>query len=101
MASPVALAKELRDSGHRGEELGLRPDEVAFCDAIRQNEPAVVELGDDTRKAIAQKLVVAVRESATIDWDVKETVRAAMRARIRRLWPSTATRPTARSRPSA
>ena len=36
-------------------------------------------------KTIAQKLVVAVRESATIDWDVKETVRAAMRAKVRRL----------------
>ena len=85
IAELVRLAKELRDYGHRGEELGLRPDEVAFYDAIRQNEPAVLELGDETLKAIAQKLVVAVRESATIDWDVKETVRASMRARIRRL----------------
>ncbi len=85
IAELVRLARELRDSGHRGEELGLRPDEVAFYDAIRQNEPAVLELGDETLKAISQKLVVAVRESATIDWDVKETVRASMRARIRRL----------------
>ena len=58
---------------------------MAFYDAIRQNEPAVLELGDEILKTIAQKLVVAARESATIDWDVKETVRAAMRAKVRRL----------------
>ncbi len=85
IAELVRLAKELRDAGSRAEDLGLRNDEIAFYDAIRQNEPAVLELGDDILKAIARKLVVAVRESATIDWDVKETVRAAMRAKVRRL----------------
>jgi len=85
IAELVRLAKDLRDAAHRGEELGLRPAEVAFYDAIRQNEAAVLELGDETLKAIAQKLVAAVREVATIDWDVKETVRATMRAKVRRL----------------
>lgn len=85
IAELVALAKELRESEHRGEALGLRQDEVAFYDAIRQNDSAVLQLGDETLKTIAQQLVVAVRESATIDWDVKETVRAAMRAKVRRL----------------
>ncbi len=81
----MALARSLRQSEQRGVALGLRRDEVAFYDAIRQNEAAVLELGDETLKAIAQQLVTAVRESATIDWDVKETVRAAMRAKVRRL----------------
>lgn len=85
IAELVALAKELRESEHRGEALGLRQDEVAFYDAIRQNDSAVLQLGDETLKTIAQQLAVAVRESATIDWDVKETVRAAMRAKVRRL----------------
>lgn len=85
IAELVALAKQLRESGHRGVALGLEPDEVAFYDAIRQNDTAVLELGDETLKTIAQQLVTAVRESATIDWDVKETVRAAMRAKVRRL----------------
>ncbi len=85
IAELVALARSLRQSEQRGVALGLRRDEVAFYDAIRQNEAAVLELGDETLKAIAQQLVTAVRESATIDWDVKETVRAAMRAKVRRL----------------
>jgi len=56
-----------------------------FYDAIHENESAVLELGDETLKAIARELVVAVRESAAIDWNLKETVRAAMRAKVRRL----------------
>jgi type I restriction enzyme R subunit len=85
IAELVTLAKAMRDAADRGESLGLRDDELAFYDAIHENESAVLELGDDTLKAIARELVVAVRESATIDWNLKETVRAAIRAKIRRL----------------
>jgi type I restriction enzyme R subunit len=85
IAELVTLAKTMRDAADRGESLGLRDDELAFYDAIHENESAVLELGDETLKAIARELVVAVRESAAIDWNLKETVRAAMRAKVRRL----------------
>jgi len=85
IAELVELAKAMRDAADRGESLGLRDDELAFYDAIHENESAVLELGDETLKAIARELVVAVRESAAIDWNLKETVRAAMRAKVRRL----------------
>jgi type I restriction enzyme R subunit len=81
----VKLAKELRDAGQRGVELGLDEKELAFYDAVCQNEPAVLELGDDVLKAIAQELVRAVRDSTSIDWNLKESVRAALRAKVRRL----------------
>ena len=85
IAQLVELAKQMRDAHHRGQELGLADDEVAFYDAIVQNDAAVLELGDDTLKRIARELVRAVRESATIDWNLKDSVRAAMRAKIKRL----------------
>jgi type I restriction enzyme R subunit len=85
IAELVELAKTMRDAANRGESLGLREDELAFYDAIHENESAVLELGDEVLKTIARELVVAVRESATIDWNLKETVRAAIRAKIRRL----------------
>jgi type I restriction enzyme R subunit len=75
----------MRDDQRRHEELGLREDEVAFYDAIAQNDAAVLELGDETLKAIAHDLVRTVRESATIDWNLKDSVRAAMRSKVRRL----------------
>jgi type I restriction enzyme R subunit len=85
IAELVELAKHMRDAHQRGERLGLANDEVAFYDAIVQNDAAVLQMGDDTLKKIARELVQAVRESATIDWNLKENVRAAMRAKIKRL----------------
>jgi type I restriction enzyme R subunit len=72
IAELVELAKAMRDAADRGESLGLSDDELAFYDAIHENESAVLELGDDLLKPIARELVVAVQESATIDWNLKE-----------------------------
>ena len=85
IAALVDLAKELRAAQSRAEDLGLDEGELAFYDAVCQNDAAVLELGDDTLKAIAQALVKAVRESATIDWNLKESVRAGLRAKVKRL----------------
>ena len=85
IAELVELAKAMRDAHLRGEALGLKDDEVAFYDAIVQNDAAVLEMGDDTLKEIARQLVKAVRESATIDWNLKDSVRAGMRAKVKRL----------------
>jgi type I restriction enzyme R subunit len=85
IAELVQLAKELREQQQRGSLLGLKDDEVAFYDAILTNDSAVLQLGDETLKKIARELVVAVRESATIDWSLKESVRASMRSKVRRL----------------
>jgi type I restriction enzyme R subunit len=85
VAELVELAKRLKAEHDRGVALGLREDELAFYDAVRQNDSAVMELGDETLKKIARDLVVSVRKNATIDWNVKEQVQATMRAAIKRL----------------
>jgi len=85
IAQLVELAKQMRDAHLRGESLGLKEDELAFYDAIVQNDSAVLQMGDETLKKIASLLVMAVRESATIDWNLKEGVRAAMRAKVKLL----------------
>ncbi|EQD58745.1 type I site-specific deoxyribonuclease, HsdR, partial [mine drainage metagenome] len=81
----VELAKEMKIENDRGATLGLRDDELAFYDAVCQNDSAVMELGDDVLKHIAQELVDVVRANATVDWDKKEQVRASLRRHIRRL----------------
>jgi type I restriction enzyme, R subunit len=63
----------------------MHEDELAFYDAICQNDSAVLEIGDDTLKTIARELVESVRRNVSIDWSEKEQVRARMRATIRRL----------------
>jgi type I restriction enzyme R subunit len=85
IAELVELAKQMRDAHQRGEQLGLADDEVAFYDAIVQNDSAVLQLGDETLKTIARQLVKAIRESATIDWNLKDSVRATMKAKVKRL----------------
>jgi len=81
----IALAKDLREANQRGEKLGLTDDEVAFYDALEANDSAVAVLGDETLRLIAQELVKAVRNSITIDWTVRENVRAQMRVIIKRI----------------
>ena len=85
IAELVKLAKQMRDDQRRHEDLGLSTAEVAFYDAIAQNDSAVLEMGDETLKKIAVDLVWAVRGNIVIDWDQKESVRAAMRSKVRRL----------------
>ncbi len=85
IAELVELAKEMKIEHERGATLGLRDDELAFYDAVCQNDSAVMELGDEVLKRIAQELVGVVRSSATVDWDRKEQVRALLRSKIRRL----------------
>ena len=81
----IELAREMREDLARGQELGLTEDELAFYDALETNDSAVKVLGDDTLRAIAQELVETVRRNATIDWTVRESVRAGMRNAVRRV----------------
>lgn len=81
----IKVAKELRAAGQRGEELGLNEAEVAFYDALETNDSAVKVLGDETLKLIAQELVETVRKNVTIDWTVRETVRAKLRVMVKRI----------------
>ncbi|MET0115571.1 MAG: DUF3387 domain-containing protein, partial [Limnospira maxima] len=81
----IALGQQIREAHQRGEQLGLTEDELAFYDALEVNDSAVKLLGDATLKKIARELVTAIRQSVTIDWTERETVRAKMRATVKRL----------------
>jgi type I restriction enzyme R subunit len=81
----IALAKDMREADQRGEKLGLTDDEVAFYDALGVNDSAVKVLGDKNLRIIAQELLRAVRGNVTIDWTMRENVRAQMRVLIRRI----------------
>jgi type I restriction enzyme R subunit len=85
IAELVLLAKQLRSEQDRGATLGLRDDELAFYDAVRQNDSAVLQLGDEVLKQIAQELVTVLRANTSVDWDKKEQVRALLRSKIRHL----------------
>ncbi len=81
----IQLAREIREAAARGEALGLTEDELAFYDALETNDSAVKVLGDDTLREIARELVEAVRTNVTIDWTLRENVRAQMRVLVKRI----------------
>lgn len=81
----IQLAKDMRDANARGEELGLTEDELAFYDALETNDSAVRVLGDATLRTIARELVQTVRGSVTIDWTLRENVRAHLRVLVKRI----------------
>src|SRR5690606_11468144 len=80
----IAMAKEFQADMEREAALGLNPDEVAFYDALAHNESAVRELGDETLKKIAVEITEKLRASTTVDWQVRESVRAKLRILVRR-----------------
>ena len=81
----IELARDMREAGARGEQLGLTEDELAFYDALETNDSAVQVLGDETLRAIARELVETVRRNVTIDWTLRESVRANLRRHVRRI----------------
>jgi type I restriction enzyme R subunit len=81
----IELAKQMREADRRGEALGLTEDELAFYDALETNDSAVKVLGEPTLRDIARELVASVRANVTIDWTVRENVRAQLRVLVKRI----------------
>ena len=80
----IQMAKDFQAEMEREASLGLNPDEIAFYDALANNESAVRELGDDTLKQIAREITEKLRKSTTVDWQVRDSVRAQLKILVRR-----------------
>jgi type I restriction enzyme R subunit len=81
----INLAKELRDANQRGEDLSLNDDELAFYDALSENDSAVQVMGDEKLAIIARELLDSVRKNVTIDWTLRESSRAKIRILVKRI----------------
>ena len=81
----IQLAKDMNAAQARGEELNLNDDELAFYDALEVNDSAVKVLGEPTLIKIARELVETVRKNVTIDWTIRENVRAQLRVIVKRI----------------
>ena len=81
----IELAKDIRAARQRGEEQGLSDEEIAFYDALAENDSAVQMMGDDKLKLIAHELLMSLRENVTVDWAHRESARARMRVLVKRI----------------
>lgn len=80
----IEMAKQFQADMAREAALGLTPDEIAFYDALANNESAVRELGDEILKKIAVEITEKLRKSTKVDWQIRESVRAELRILVRR-----------------
>lgn len=81
----ISLAKDLQAARARGEEQGLTPEEVAFYDALAENETAVEAMGSEKLRIIAHELLDQLRQNVTVDWHQRESARARMRVLVKRI----------------
>ncbi|MEO5333980.1 MAG: DUF3387 domain-containing protein [Magnetococcus sp. YQC-5] len=81
----IQLAKDIRAARQRGEEEGLSEDEIAFYDALAENESAVQVMGSNMLKVIAHELLKNLQQNATVDWSHRESARARMRVLVKRI----------------
>jgi type I restriction enzyme R subunit len=85
MEELIAMATRFKEEAQRGEHAGLNADELAFYDALADNEESVRELGDETLKKIAHELAESLRNNVSVDWAVRESVRAKLRLMVKRI----------------
>jgi len=81
----IQLAKDIRSARERGEESGLSEEEIAFYDALAENNSAVEVMGDQNLRLIAHELLVSLRENVSVDWAHRESARARMRVLVKRI----------------
>jgi type I restriction enzyme R subunit len=81
----IALAKDLKAAQQRGEDQGLTPEELAFYDALAENESAVEAMGSEQLRLIAHELLEQLRQNVTVDWHHRESARARMRVLVKRI----------------
>lgn len=80
----IELAKKMREEQKRGTQLDLT-EEVAFYDALADNESAREVLGDKILRTMAREIVEIIRKNVTIDWTLRESVQAKLRVLVKRI----------------
>jgi type I restriction enzyme R subunit len=81
----IELAKKMREEKDRGVQLNLSEEEIAFYDALADNESAKQVLGDKTLKLMSHELVDMIRKNVTVDWTMRDSVQAKLRVMVRHL----------------
>jgi type I restriction enzyme R subunit len=81
----IRLAKDIRAARARGEETGLGDDEIAFYDALAENDSARQVMGEPTLRVIAHELVTVIKGNVSVDWMHRDSARANIRRHVKRL----------------
>ncbi|MFW6389365.1 MAG: type I restriction endonuclease subunit R, partial [Marinilabiliaceae bacterium] len=80
----IELSKEIVGMDDEAESMGLSDFEYAFYTAVADNESAKQLMQQEKLRELAVKLTERVKQNATIDWTIKESVRAKLKVIIKR-----------------
>jgi type I site-specific restriction-modification system R (restriction) subunit len=81
----IRLAKDIRAARARGEETGLSDEEIAFYDALAENDSARQVMGEPALRVIAHELVTVIKGNVSVDWMHRDSARANIRRHVKRL----------------
>ena len=81
----IEMARKLREERERGKEFGLSETEIAFYDALADCKDAIEVLGNEKLRFLSLELVKLIRDSVKIDWTMRESIRADLRLKVKKL----------------
>ena len=81
----IKLSKTIVEKDEDAKKMGLSTYEYAFYTAVANNESAKELMGKDKLRELAVVLTETIRKNASIDWTIKENVRAKMKVAVKRL----------------
>jgi type I restriction enzyme R subunit len=85
IARLIEIAHLVREERARGQAEGMSDEEIAFYDALAENGSAKEVMKSDVLRLMARKLTEMVAEMPKLDWTQRESVRADLRRKVRRL----------------
>ena len=80
----IKLSKDIVASDDEAKTLGLSEFEYAFYTAVANNDSARQLMQQDKLRELAVVLTQKVRENASIDWTIKESVRSKLKVIVKR-----------------
>ena len=81
----IEMHQDFVEAMQKEKDLGLTKDEIRFYFALAENNTGEKALADDNLKKIAVELTAKLRASTTVDWQVRDSVKAKIRNMVRRL----------------
>ncbi len=81
----IKISKDIVASDAEAQDMGLSNYEYAFYTAVANNDSAKQLMEQDSLRELAVVLTKKIRENATIDWQIKESVRAKLKVSVKRL----------------
>lgn len=80
----IKLGKEIQEMDKEPKEMGLSEFEYAFYTAVANNKSAMELMQKDKLRELAIVLFDRVRQNASIDWTIKESVKAKLKVIVKR-----------------